>query len=113
MYNNRGKFVKNVGFLILNSFKMLARFSKSDFWIPEQISDYKNIFSKNIIFSSLRKVSRNFRNLENVVKFLEFVGFSMGFRSKFTKETHSKSNKFLEFPHFFKISKFSRYFSPR
>ena len=81
--------------------------SLSKFWVR------KILFRKNVIFSSRRKVSRKFRNLEKVRKFLEFVGFSMCFLSKFTKDTHWKSNKFQEFYHFFKTSKFSRYFSPR
>ena len=38
-------------------FKMLARFSKYDFWIPGQILDFKNIFSKKIVYFSKSKKS--------------------------------------------------------
>ena len=39
------------GFLILNNFKMLVRFSKYDFWIPEQILDlYRKNPQKNKYF---------------------------------------------------------------
>ena len=72
LYGNVGNpeiCVEKIGFLILNAFKMLARFSKYDFWIPEQILDFNIFFRKQIIFLSRRKISRIFRNLENFGKF--------------------------------------------
>ena len=57
---------------ILNIFKILARFSKYDFWIPGQILDFKNIFSKNIFyFSKLKKISKKSEILKKW-KLLEF-----------------------------------------
>ena len=50
---------------MLNDFKMLTRFSKCDFWIPGQILDFKNIFSKKIFyFSKLKKISKKFEILK-------------------------------------------------
>ena len=58
LYSFREICVKNVGFLILNSFKILVRFSKYDFWIPEQILDFIILFSKKWNFFRDRKIFR-------------------------------------------------------
>ena len=57
IYKNPIFCVGKSGFLILNDFKMLARFSKCDFWIPGQILDFKNFVSKKNIekFKILKK----------------------------------------------------------
>ena len=55
-------------------FRLIVRFSKYDFWNPGQISDFKNIFSKNIFyFSKSKKISKKIRNLEK-------VGYSRNFK---------------------------------
>ena len=46
-YGNPVICVKIIGFLILNNFIMLVRFSKYDFWIPEHILGFNGFFIEN------------------------------------------------------------------
>ena len=64
MYGNPEICVEKIGFLILNDFKMLARFSKYDFWIPGQILDFNIFFGKTYYFSRNRKNLEKFEILK-------------------------------------------------
>ena len=70
MYGNPVICVGKSGFLILNDFKMLARFSKCDFWIPGQILDFKNFVSKKKLFFS--KSKKNLEKFEILKKWKIF-----------------------------------------
>ena len=57
VHRNPGICVEKNGFLVLNNFKMLARFYKYDFRIPGQILDFKIFDSKKkLFFSKLKKI---------------------------------------------------------
>ena len=75
LYKNPEICVGKIGFLILNDFKMLARFSKCDFWIPGQILDLKKMFRKNKLFFEIEKNLEKVRNLEKVGNFRNFKDF--------------------------------------
>ena len=65
MYKNPGICVGKTGILILNDFKMLARFSKCDFRVPGQILDFKNFVSKKkLFFSKSKKIAKKFEFLK-------------------------------------------------
>ena len=79
--------VKNVGFWVFRIFKMIARCSKYDFWIPGKILDWyrKNIFQKHIF-----SISKNLQEKNKVVFFMifyDFSRFSMVSLSKLLRET--------------------------
>ena len=67
--------VGKTGFLILNIFKMPARFSKCDFRIPGQILDFKKKIEKIFFCFEIEKKSRKVRNLEKVENFRIFKDF--------------------------------------
>ena len=51
--------------IFLNNFKMIARFSKCDFWIPGQILDFKKFVSKKkVFFLKSKKILKKFEILK-------------------------------------------------
>ena len=71
MYGNPVICVGKSGFLILNDFKMLARFSECDFWIPGQILDFKNFVPKKKLF--FFEIEKNLEKFE-ILKKLRILG---------------------------------------
>ena len=65
---------KNI-FFSLNSFEMLTRFSKCDFWIPGQILDFKNVVWKKTFFFEIKKNLEKVWNIEKVGNFRNFKDF--------------------------------------
>ena len=80
-HQNPVKFVQKFEFWLFDSFSLLARFFKYDFWIPWQILDRprwsKNIseivfevkiFSKKICFGKILKIFENFLKISKFYK---------------------------------------------
>ena len=73
MYIFRVFCVKKTGFYIFRIFKMIARFYKYDFWIPDKILSWnrKNL-EKKIFFSNRKKISK-----KKIWKFFEILLFQL------------------------------------
>ena len=72
LYTFREFCEKKTGFYIFRIFKMIARFYKYDFWIPDKILSWnrKNL-EKKIFFSNRKKISKKIF-FSNLGKFRDF-----------------------------------------
>ena len=100
---NPEKFVEKLGLFFLRIFKLVARFSKYDFWIPGKISDLYGYKKVEKYFSKIKKKSRTKNMFE---KILIFSTENFQFPIKI-------ENSILEFPKRSKIFDFSHFSSKK